>query len=268
MQLIIRELYKIEQFISIFNIIKTNSSSVSFIVNKKEVQIQGMDKSHICLFDIQIDKKWFNEFEYDDNKDYSFCVDSNILFNILNNTSKNQSIVMSDIDSSNGQKATDFIYIHLINEDYKEKKGVEFDKYYKIQLNEDEYEWMDIPETEYDCDLLINSRKLVDITNQMLAFNNNIMIQCCEENVEFSVEGTSGQMIVKIPTDDLDEFSIEDGKSFSYTYSLAYLNKNCLTKNISEKINLSFSTNFPLKIKYCLEDSIDICFYIAPKLQE
>ena len=260
MKIVIRDKIKKDQFISIFNIIKINSTSVTIIFENDKIHIQGMDKSHICLFDIYINKKWFNEYECL-NSDNNICFDTTTFYNIISNVSRNQSIVISNTVNE------DNFEINLINEDYKEKENLEFDKYYKIQLNENDYELMNIPESEYNCDFLINSKKIVDITNQMLNFNNDIIIMCSEDCVQFKVDGGNGEMIVKITTDDFDEFSIEDGEEFNFRYSLQYLSKYCLTKNLSDKIYFSLSNNCPLKIKYDLGDDIDVSFYIAPKIE-
>jgi proliferating cell nuclear antigen len=260
MKIVIRDKIKKDQFISILNIIKINSSTVTLIFENDKIHIQGMDKSHICLFDIYINEKWLNEYECL-NSDNNICLDTTVFYNIISNVSKNQSIVISNT------KNDDSCEINLINEDYKEKENLEFDKNYKIQLNENDYELMNIPESDYNCDFLINSKKIVDITNQMLTFNNDIIIKCSEDCVQFKVDGGNGEMTVKIKTDDFDEFSIEDGEVFNFRYSLQYLSKYCLTKNLSDKIHFSLSKDCPLKIQYDLGDDIDVSFYIAPKVE-
>jgi len=267
MKIVIRDKIKRDQFNAIFNIIKINSTCVNLNFNSNELHIQGMDKSHICLFNIFIKKEWFNEYSFSSDET-SACFDTNTFYNIISNISKNQSIIISntEYEYNCNEKTNDFIYVTLINEDYKEKDSLEFDKYYKLQLIENDYELMNIPETEYNCDFLINSKKIVDITSQMLSFNNDIEIKCSQEYIEFTVNGGNGMMNVKIHTDDLDEFSIEDGEEFSFLYSLQYLSKFCLTKNLSDKIYFSLSNNCPLKIQYDLGDDSYMIFFIAPKI--
>lgn len=268
MKIVIRDKSKKDQFNALFNIIKINTTNVNIIFNTDELHIQGMDKSHICLFDMYITKDWFNDYQHS-SEESNICFDTNTFYNIINNVSKNQSIIISNTEHQYNcdKNDNDFLYISLINEDYKEQDNSEFDKYYKLQLNENDYELMNIPDCDYNCDFVINSKKIVDITNQMLSFNNDIEIICSEEYLQFKVDGGNGEMNVKIKTDDLDEFSIEDGEKFSFRYSLQYLSKFCLTKNLSDKISFCLSNDYPLKIKYDMGDDINICFYIAPKLE-
>jgi hypothetical protein len=96
----------------------------------------------------------------------------------------------------------------------------------------------------------------------MLIFGTDIKLFCSEDLIEFTTNGPTGEMNVKIDTNDLDEFSIDMGTKFDFCYNLNYLNKMCLTKNLSDKIYFSLSKECPLKIKYDLEDTnININFY-------
>jgi proliferating cell nuclear antigen PCNA len=155
----------------------------------------------------------------------------------------------------------------ILNNNELNLKQLKVEPDHKIPLIENEYEFLSVPEIDYDCEFLINSKKICDITSQMQIFGSDIKIQCCEDFIEFTSNGTSGEMIVNLITDDLDEFTIEVDKNFTFSYNLNYLNKMCLTKNLSDKIYFKLSQNCPLKIKYDLDDdNIDINFYVSPKL--
>jgi proliferating cell nuclear antigen PCNA len=265
MKFVISELNKKNVFVSLFNIIKCNTTNISLVFKHDLLFIQGMDKSHISLFNVDIQKNWFTSYDYDGegdknaNDEFIICLDTNTFYNIINNVTKNQSIIIET------NKDNDYININLLDTDYKVKE--EYNKSYKLPLIENEYEFLNIPEIDYECEFLINSKKICDITNQMQIFGSDIKIQCCEDFIEFTSNGTSGEMSVNIITDDLDEFTIEVDKNFMFTYNLNYLNKMCLTKNLSDKIYFKLSNDCPLKIKYDLDDeNIDINFYVSPKL--
>jgi hypothetical protein len=50
-------------FVSLFQILKNCSSVISATFSSDSLHIQGMDKSHICLFDAKINSQWFNGYE-------------------------------------------------------------------------------------------------------------------------------------------------------------------------------------------------------------
>jgi len=65
MSLTIEEKANLETFVSIFQILKCWSSSVSIHFLQDNMTIQIMDKSQICFTFIQLDKTWFSK--YDEN---------------------------------------------------------------------------------------------------------------------------------------------------------------------------------------------------------
>ena len=56
MKFIISEKNKKDIFVSLFGIIKSNTTNISIVFKDKLLFIQGMDKSHISLFNIHIQK--------------------------------------------------------------------------------------------------------------------------------------------------------------------------------------------------------------------
>ena len=72
MRLNISDKIKKDVFISLFHLLKQNTSSISIIFNEEYIYIQGMDNSHVCLFDIKIMGSWFTEYIL--NVDDELCV--------------------------------------------------------------------------------------------------------------------------------------------------------------------------------------------------
>ena len=58
MQIKINDKKKKDMFVSIFQVLKNCSTLISVTFKTELVHIQGMDKSHICLFDVKILKAW------------------------------------------------------------------------------------------------------------------------------------------------------------------------------------------------------------------
>ena len=70
-----------KQFISIFQMLKNVSNMIQLNMNEDKVHIQGMDNSHVSLYDIQLDKSWFHNYEINVSKDV--CIDSSLFSQIL-----------------------------------------------------------------------------------------------------------------------------------------------------------------------------------------
>jgi len=274
MKFIVSDKNKKDVFVSIFLVLKNCTSTISCIFEEELLHIQGMDKSHICLFDIKLKKEWFDEYTIPEKKIISF--DSNIFYSIISTKSESQSIIFK-METDN----EDTLFIDFISNEEKEEKEVkkekktkkkfetkQFKKSFKLPLTENEYEELNIPSKEYDAEFTLSSNQINDILNQMNNFGSDIIIQCSEENIYLTTNGVTGEMRVQIPIDDVSSYSIVEGEETILTYSLIYLNKMCITNKLSEEIDFSLSNECPMKIVYSLGEDSLIAFYMAPKVSE
>ena len=227
--------------------------------NDDNLYIQGMDRSHICLFDIKILKNWFGFYEKKEGDVCNICLDTTILYNVLSMCNDNLSLIFE----YNGEP--DSIDINCIND--KNKKG-EYDKFFHIPLTDTDSELFSIPETEYDAEFIINTKKINDIISQLNIFGDNINIKCLDDNITLSTNGTSGDMTVKIQSDDLDEYSITEDKEINVLFNLVYIQKMCINTKISNDVCFSIGNDIPMKIKYDLGEDSYCVFFIAPKIDD
>jgi proliferating cell nuclear antigen PCNA len=254
MKVVITDKHKKDLFVALFQTLKNCSTlvRVNFLIDK--LYIQGMDKSHICLFDVSILKKWFDEYSVDEVN--SVCFDTNIFHLIISTKSEGLDIIIhSDTD--------DTLNVDLVCVEHS--KG-DFNKYFKIPLADYEQEEMVIPTVDYDAEFSISAKKICEIVSQMMTFGTDINVKCSEEKIDLITNGIAGEMIVNIPIEDLTEYSIIEGEEVNLSYSLNYINKMCLTNKLSNEIQFFISQQYPMKITYDLGDDSSIVFYIAPKI--
>jgi proliferating cell nuclear antigen len=251
-------------FISIFQLIKNSSSQVNLTVNKNIFHIQGMDKSHVCLFDLNINNEWFDYYEV--MKKYELCFDTSIFFSMISTKGDEQCLVFYLDENS-----CDTLTIELKNNENDSSIGTkknDYNKYFTLPLLNYEYEEMLIPSTDYDAEFSLPSKKLTDILSQLNNFGNDIIITCSDDNVDFKTKGNSGEMRVNIPVDDMSSYSVIEGENVTLIYSLTYISKLCITNKLTIDIEFSLSNDCPMKIKYDLGDNSSLIFYIAPKLAD
>jgi len=242
-------------FVALFQTLKncTNIVSINFEVGR--MYIQGMDKSHVCLFDVVLLSSWFQEYEVAQGFTISF--DSSIFFTIINSKQETNDIIIK-----NNEDDTDNLFVELIS-----SKG-SFNKFFKIPLVEYEYEMMCIPPVDYDADFSIYSKQICEIVSQMMVFGADIQINCSETKIDLVTNGVTGEMLVTIPIEDLTQYSIVEGQEIQLSYSLSYIHKMCLTNKLSNEIDFCISENSPMKLKYDLQDGSHLEFYIAPKITD
>jgi proliferating cell nuclear antigen len=255
MKFTIEDKKKKENFISIFHILKSSSSQINASFDKSRLHIQGMDKSHVCLFDLNLTDKWFNSYEVNDKEE--FCFDTNIFYSIISIKSDEQSLIIK-------KDSPDSLSIELTSG----TKKSDFNKFFTMPLLEYEYDEMNIPSTDFDAEFSLPSKKVTDMLSQLSNFGDDISIKCSEDYVDFKTNGTSGEMRVNIPIDDMSSYAVIEGEEVNISYSLLYINKLCITNKISVDIEFSVSKECPMKINYNLGDDSSLMFYIAPKLSD
>lgn len=248
-------------FISIFNLLKHASSQINLTVNKTSFHIQGMDKSHVCLFDLKLSPEWFDH--YDVNEEYQLCFDTAIFYSIISIKSDDQMLVFSLTDNK-----TESITIEVIGNSAEIAKKGDYNKYFTLPLLDYEYEKLTIPSTDYDAELSLSSKKLTDMLSQLINFGQDLVIHCTDECVDFVTSGDAANMRVNIPIDDLNSYSIVEGEEVKLAYNLNYISKMCITNKLTTDIELYLSNECPMKINYDLGKNSSLTFFIAPKLAD
>ena len=260
MKIIISDKKKKESFISLFQVLKNCSSIINCNFNTDLLHIQGLDKSHICLFDVKLTCGWFGSYEVPECK--QICFDSNVFYSIISTKSENQDLIIKLEDGND-----DVLHIHFSPQD-SVKGNSEFKKFFKIPLAEYDYQELNIVDTDYDAEFTISSKQISEIFSQLSNFGNDIIIKCSEEDISLTTNGVGGEMRVDIPIDDISTYSIIEGEEITLTYSLIYINKMCITNKLSNEIDFLLSNERPMKINYNLGDDSLLVFYIATKITE
>jgi len=258
-KILVSDKKKKDLFVSLFQILKNCSSIISSTFTSELLHIQGMDKSHVCLFDAKINSKWFCSYEIEKAINLSF--DSNVFYSIISTKSDSQDLIINMEDN-------DTLHIHFINQKKNETKKGEFSKFFKMPLNEYEYEEMNIPLVDYDAEFSLSSKQTTELLSQLNNFGSDMIIKCSEDKISLTTNGISGEMMVDVPIEDLSSFSIVEGDEIILTYNLSYINKMCITNKLSNDINFSLSNNCPIKISYDLGDNSLLQFFMAPKMNE
>lgn len=259
MKITITDKKKKEIFVSLFNVLKNCSSLINVIFETELMHIQGMDKSHICLFDVKLEKKWFAT--YDILETIKICFDAVFFYSIISTKSDNQDLCIYLNDNNQ-----DILHIVFDSKEDKEAKKFEFKKTFKMNLTEYDYEEMVIPGADYDAEFSLSSKLISDMFSQLSNFGDDIVMNCSEEQITLTTNGITGEMKIDIPNDDLNNYSIIEDEQIILTYSLSYINKMCITNKLSLDVEFSLSNQCPMKISYNLEDDSSIVFFIAPKM--
>jgi proliferating cell nuclear antigen len=260
-EFIINDKRKKEVFISIFQLLKSSSSQINLTVDKNIFHVQGMDKSHVCLFDLKLSFEWFNHYEVEQK--YELCFDSTTFYSIISTKCEEQSLTLYFVPEN-----SNILYIELKNNETKTVKKGEYNKFFKLPLLDYEYQEMVIPTKEYDAEFTLPSKKVTDMLSQLSNFGDDLNIKCSEDCVDFKASDNSVEMRVNIPSEDMSSYAIVEDEIINLTYSLIYVSRMCVTNKLTDEIDFSLSNEAPMKINYNLQQDSSLMFYMAPKITD
>jgi proliferating cell nuclear antigen PCNA len=264
MKLVIRSPKKLTQFINIFQFLKNCSENLVLMFQKEQIYIQGMDNSHICLYECILNQSWFDE--YENNKSQNICFNSAYFDTILSTSTEYQDLFLY-VDA--GEEEPSQLNIDLINKaDIKDPKNKSCSQYFKLNLLDINYDMMEINDsvTPYILEFTMEADVFSKIASKMLSFDSSVLFDCSDEGDRFHLL-TSNTSIgdMKVDMSEVTEYSISEKEEMTVSFSLSYIYKMCLSTKISKQIEFYLSREAPMKMKYDLGDKSQLLFFMAPK---
>ena len=247
---------KIEKFVGLFQLLKNWGSLLNLQFKPEELYIQLMDKSHVCLTNIAVKKDWFSEYNIGKNiSQTSVCVDANYFCLIISQSLKYQKL---EIKAEGVDPDKMFINILSTKDNYNH--------FYELNSMDFDQELLEIPETEYDVEFEIDSKKIIELVSELSAFGEDLHILCSEEKIELSTNGDNGRLKISLPPENLVEYAISEGETIEVVFSLNNVLKKCLSNKLTDTVSISISKEIPMAVKYNLGDDSKVSFYVAPKM--
>ena len=245
---------KCETFIHIFANLKYFTDNVLIRVDEEKMYIQGMDNSHVCVYELTLDKSWFSSWQVPEPFDFGVFLPT---FNkIIHTWSEKQTIEMCATNA-------DTLDIEFTSE----VKG-EFDKFFQLPLMDIECDVLGIPDTEYEADITLESDKLKHIIGELASFNDTIQFNCNEERLDIYATSSEGSMKVTMNVDDIEQLAVVEGESIEASFSIKYIANMCQFYKISPNCTIHMSKDVPIKFKYEIADACSMVFYLAPKITD
>ena len=264
---------KVCKFHCIMKNMKSLVHEVNMCVSEGGLYIQGMDSSHVGLFELKLERAWFDVFE-NNNGDVVLGLNCESISTIMNCHNDGQSITFQYKDNK-----------PLLLIDFQ---GKGHDKKFELRLMDIDTEMMCIPETEYDADITMKSSEFNKLMAENSLFADSLSIRLGEDDdIYMSATGDIGKIEVKIKEDDIEEYALSEGVKMSHVYPLKYCLLYSKFTKINKNVSLHLMDNTPIKIMYDLSHWIDedcdpcvvnddddsyqnnyLGFYLAPKLDQ
>ena len=131
-------------------------------------------------------------------------------------------------------------------------------------------EMLTITEIDYDLEFSMDSKKFKSTIDEISNFGDVVKISF-EKKEEILLEindDVLGNMKVHIDLDDVEECSVSDDENINCSFNLKLLQNISNSSKISRSVELKISSDAPLKCKYSFDGGSELCYYIAPKLND
>jgi proliferating cell nuclear antigen len=248
----IKNLKKAEQFVQIFQNLKLFTTNLNISFRKEQVYIQGMDSSHVSLFEVKLAKSWFDV--YDIDEDTVIGLNVSILFKILHIRSDTQTITLINNEDN-------------LDIELKSDIKTEYDKFFTLPLIDIDDEELGIPDVDSTLIFSMESKKFKLLIDQFSNFGEDIEFKYADDELMvLSDNNTEGSMKINIKLDDMESCEVEEDANFKSSYNLKIISNMAQFHKLSNDVYLHISSDMPFQINYNLDDDNYLRFFLAPRV--
>lgn len=231
--------------------IKELTVECNFEFSDLGITLQTMDVSHTALISLCLFSDFFDIYKCDEN------VVLGINLTILNKCLKFINNEYNLIIKYEGEE------LKLIAK--KDDKVKE----YNIKLLDIECDRMEIPETETNGNIIsLLSSEFKNICNELSQIGETIDININDSNITFSSEDGIINEIIKLNFNEEKIQKINYEENLKFTFSSKYLNTIVKASSLSNNVIINFMYEYPLLVKYKIDENSYIKYYLAPKIED
>lgn len=241
-----------KRFTNVFTNLSNLSDSVVLYFKEDGLYIQGMDSSHVSLYEAKFHKDWFSTYKVDENDTQQIAISLEYFKKVLSTRGDNQLIY---IEYNGATPDTLTIIFRSMVKDSKE-----FPREYEMMLMDIDTETVVIPDEEQSVQFYVDTKTFSSLIKQLSMFDESVNIRCSEEEIKFSSKGIDGSMNVNLFDNDkdyVDEFMIDEDYKLNIRFALRYFEHFCAFQKVSHRVRLSFTNDFPVEMFYSLETTKD-----------
>ena len=132
-----------------------------------------------------------------------------------------------------------------------------------LELEESEQK---VPELNFPLIVETNSSLLSESIEDVSVVAESVTFLGEKSQLSVKAEGDLSKAFIEIKPDDNTIIKTEAEDKFKAKYSLEYLKKMISGGKLSDRVTLSFSTDYPLKLEYKLTDRLLLSFILAPRV--
>lgn len=271
----------LQKFCDIIGNAKYLSEVITLYFSEDGIYSQGMTVDHCALYELTIKSKWFDDYEWEIDKDVEIIsVSTEILSKVIQTRQPSQYMVIEFYGEP------DSLTVRFASA-ASQSSNQEFPKEFSLPLIETDNDKLTIPSVDYSAEFGIGSKAMQITNDQLSLFNETLTIHCSEDEIYLRSKGNEGELKVTLFNDKCEhitEFSIDEDLSLTLDFTIKHFNTFCKFLKVSDNVSLGFTKDYPMKFEYIMNadnadndndhssgddnNNIKLAFYLAPKISD
>jgi proliferating cell nuclear antigen PCNA len=240
-------------FINIIQSLKVFTDSLNIYFQKDKFYIQGMDSSHVSMFDINITNDWFDKYEVEN--DICIGVNINILSKILSTRNDKQ-----DIHLNYSLDNTDKLNVDFLSDESS------YNKYFVVPLVDIDSELLSVNDMDSSIILKMDSRKFKQLIDQIHSFSDVVKFKSIEDNLFIETDSDETLMKIELTDKNSDIESLTIKNNLTCSFNTKFIHNMCMFFKISETVEVKLDDGIPLQIIYKINENSSVKIFLAPKM--
>ena len=244
MKLTLAEPKYLKESISIISELVTEAR---FKITKTGIELVAMDPANVAMVIFRLLASSFVEYEVE--KDVRLSLNLNNLKQVLRRAKPNDMITLEVVDNkldvTPKSKTKRTFSLPIIDADEREQK---------------------IPDLNFPLTITTNAEQLVEAIEDVDIVGESVSFIGESEKFTVSAEGDMSKAHIEIPADETTSITTIKSEEIKAKYSVEYLKKMIAGGKLSENVTLSFSTDYPLRVEYKVQDRLLLSFILAPRV--
>ncbi|AFZ79554.1 proliferating cell nuclear antigen 2, putative [Theileria equi strain WA] len=254
----------------LFEALREICNDVSIDCTEDGLSMQAMDNSHISLIHLCLSPDFFHLYRCD----VPCTLGLNISFML-----KILSVVRdkSTIYLSKGDVSDDPVLSIRIIDDIGPNLSIDAENEAleaQVKLIDVEREHLDIPNCEYTCQCIMNSKRFQEFAKYLNSIGETVTISMNRDVMKLEAEG-EGIKASKCFHNDVGEVRVSSTEPLSQVFATRYLVLFSRATALAQEVSINLSAGIPLSVKFNFGDVNSITdtvafinFYLAPNIEE
>ncbi|MBR9700196.1 proliferating cell nuclear antigen (pcna) [Candidatus Woesearchaeota archaeon] len=219
-----------------------------FKVSKNGLELVAMDPANVAMVIFKLLSSAFTE--YNIKEDIELSINLNNLKQILRRA-----------------KANDAITLELEESKLKIQLKSNTTRTFNLPIIDIEEKEQKIPELKFPVHIEMPCSILNEAVEDASIVAESMALEAEPKKLNILAEGDLSQVKVEIKEEDNVKITVQGTSKIRSKYSIEYLKKMMGASKLSEKVDVHFNKDYPLKLDYKELDKVSLSFVLAPRVE-